>query len=302
MWQVICGGRRWGRVALWQGVPIGVAVGVFAGFVVRVKVAGAGGLGEGQAVWAVWGEAGLGMLSMLAGGPWEGTGAWVLGGAIAVATGWVSWVRRREGGWVVIGAWAVAGAMVVGKAVVMGRGEVVFPRYFLLAGVASMVMLLVELGRVVGGRENLEIRNPKKGKRLGSPKRGRILALALLSVVLGANVWQTWRFATGGGRGEYLAPLQVAGSSGQPTLGSDYDSRALRMENFHRHILPDRIDYKRLSDGAWPATPPRWYLAGTGIRAVGTTRIQVGGASYVLRERYRQYGPSGWAWLLYERE
>jgi len=28
----------------------------------------------------------------------------------------------------------------------------------------------------------------------------------------------------------------------------------------------------------------------------------VGGASYVLRERYRQYGPSGWAWLLYERD
>jgi hypothetical protein len=273
-----------------HAVPLVMTSALFFSFTLHMKVAGAGGIGSPDSPLTNWYPSLCGALSLLVGGPSAGGVATALGSLVLAGTLIVAWRHRTTGGYAVLGAYGVALGLVLGKAVLLGRGEVVFPRYFLIAATFGAVFTAAHLARHAA----LLAFPATRHRLLGAS------SLLLLLASLGANTVQTVQFATQGRRGEYLAPLQVVASSTEPTLGSDYDSRTLRLENYYRPWLPGAIAYQRE-----PASAPQWYLLGAaaaGDAPPPTQTLQRYDAHYRLHSHYPHHGPSGWTWSLYTRE
>lgn len=289
-------------VLAWHGVPAAMAVLLYAAFFRDVKVAG-GPAGDVAAAMA-------GAASLAWNGPWAGAAAWGVGVGVAGGTLWLAWRCRAWSGvwagvWAGVVAWLAAAATVAVKSAVHGQADVVFPRYFLVAAVLSALCATATAWRwAVGGT----------GSRVKTCWRLAVTG-ALASVVLAASVVQHLRFVSEGGRGQYRAALAVVASSGEPTLGSDYDSRTMRLENHYRPDLPGRVRYIRAGDwraagetdgvgGGSVSGAPAWYLlnSSTTVREPVPQRLEVNGTAYVYVRTFGQYGPSGWRWHLYRRE
>jgi 4-amino-4-deoxy-L-arabinose transferase-like glycosyltransferase len=161
------------------------------------------------------------------------------------------------------------------------------PWYF----ISSMSMMLFAIGLAFG-----EI------CRSGS-KPLHACGLAIFLAFAGANMLQTYRFSTIG-RGHYLAALQYMAANsegGELELGSDQDSRTLKMLTFYARYLPDRpsIRYIKVANSA--SAKPRWFVLNVLLPAEIRPTIVLRGTKYTLAQTFPYYAPMGLCWTVYRR-
>lgn len=305
--------RRWKDLLTLHLPALFAVTVVYLGFVRHLKIAG-GTAGE------AW-HAAAGMASLLVNGPDPGSGSMLGSAVLFVGVVFLLTLVVRSRGFggdpglacaAVVSAVA-AGGMLVARTLLYGHSDVVYPRYFLVAGVVALVACAVALAGASAGSPRGKT-DPPPGPAEATPQgagataelgttptrpahaASRVATILLAALCL-AGVVRTLHFGLGPGRGDYLTPLVVVASSDAPTLTSDYDSRTLRLLAYYGPRLPALLRYSRDAQGG-----ARWHLHNTGTNAPLPDRLDVGGVGYVLRHRYPVTGPSGWEWGLYERQ
>lgn len=267
------------RNLAYHAVPLATVALTYFLFVRHLKIAG-GPTSELR-------DAIIGMASLLGGGPEKGWMAYLTAACVLTPCLLVSAANFRDRltrGAAVACLAALATLLI--KVLQFGRPEVVFPRYFLLAGTFAGLVLAREVAR------QYTLANQQKRRAV------QALFGAIAVVTLGFATLDSIRFVLVG-RGQFLAPLKLVAASSEPTLCSDYDSRTQRLIDYYRPWLPGQIFY---TDALHPGAP-RWYLANTGSNQPKTPHGYVlRGQTYVLRKIYPAVGPSGWSWQLYERQ
>jgi hypothetical protein len=139
----------------------------------------------------------------------------------------------------------------------------------------------------------------------GAPWR-KAVAAGLLVLFIAANLFQVYRFSTIG-RGQYAVVMQymldhTAGGRAV-TVSSNYDFRIGLMLDFYKPRLPGGSRLQYIERKYLAVLTPDWYVTDTFNQTDEPPSTgQLGNATYMLRQTYPAYGPSGISWDLYERQ
>jgi hypothetical protein len=274
-------------LALWHALPI--AAFVILDLVDLRKMA----LGEGPPYRLA--DVLLGAASLSVGGAEIGPGVIPCAAIMLVVLAcgfWLLWKRRADVLIFYAGAIVVApvGMAVLKSVVLLTSPDVLFIRYFVGAFAFFLVVAAFWLADLFrrGGRARI------------------VAGVAITAFILG-NVWQTAALLRYG-RGDYPNALRyMAERTILPVVrvGSDHDFRNGLLIDFYARSVPDRkfryYSPENVSPKAWADRGPQWYILHRWEEKPPPDGIQVRGALFIQRKRFRHAGASGWDWYVYQR-
>jgi hypothetical protein len=226
-------------------------------------------------------------LSLMVGGPEEGTGAVIVACLVAIAV-IVELVCQARGG---DDRWTFHLGMILVPPLVllaMNRSEV-YPRYFLCT-VASLYLVLAELA----------------ARALSQGRLARMTGLAvLLAVCVGNSVHLADLFRFGRGHAfEVLRLIDSLTPGSEIVIATDQSFRHGMVLRYYERLLPPGRRIVRVDDGPWPAGGPAWLLKHSLKRRFvppASIRDNAGNA-YRLTGQFPYSGLSGWHTAVYHNE
>lgn len=273
----------WRRLTLgalaWHGVPVGLTVAYYFGFVRKLEIGG----GPENQVLKTMGETAAYTLGL----PVSAGGLALALFALLWLVGLIAGIRR--GAWAVV-AWAVAGAVLAPALTLWASpSTLVFPRYFLV----NVVLVLPVIAQGLAWLWH-------------TGRGGRACVLTAGGLFLVGNALPVVDLAMAG-RGQYSAALRDIGRMAQAleiSISSDHDFRNGLLIDYYRGAVGAAHSLVYHPVGQTPPWGVQWVLL---HRLDGQPEplamiADARGNRYVRERRYPHAALSGWDWYLYRNE